>query len=555
MIISSAWVFNVPKVMIKHQNFLTSISQLAKEFGISNTAGFEKALGALLPDLLDSKPVCSETGFSETSKVSRERETDYTISVIDIDEIAKTPEKLGDDVKLRLSQQSTKGGSPLRLYTQAFFWAYREKFSLGFVQTTGVSLPPSETKSTKARSTPSSFSCGSGNKKPFHRDDDFDIKPKEAIIPRPESMVPIFARKNNPLVKKIKSELNKLSVDNYNVIVPRVAEIITENIAAATGGESEDILPEIVEIIFEKVQVDILFLPLYAKMCVEFNAKYATFREKLLNHCKKEFEKPKPAVPELEGDPSSEENLAEMEEYGYDLLKWAKNRLANIKFISELRKSLIVTDTVINLILTDLLKHDLQQPIYENISHACEMITLSCGTISQSIVQAHFLRFDAFTQAGKLSQIEQVKIQNVVDFNKKCLLERSSLKTSNSSISAKSYSESKSNEIIRPRRSDTASVSLTKSANIPITRSNLSKSANIPSTSGVSVSPTKSFGSSGEFKSGVNYNSHLNTSGTFSDRARKQESPSPQRDHRSGDTRSSSSQRSDSFTTRKGRKY
>lgn len=302
-----------------------------------------------------------------------------------------------------------------RCYTQSFFLAYREKFALGYSQTTGTA--PSQTAATKTYK-PSRSAPFSSNGVKHHSMPTLNVAPVVKVERSATGFVPSREKADdNPkiiLVKKIKSELNKLAVENYDIIVPRVMDVIVSG-----GDSSSDIIPEFIEIMFGKVQVDIKYLGLYSKMCTEFNAKFLTFKHQLLTHCQSEFNRAHPVKPELEGDPHSDENEAEMEEYTFEVSRWKAKRLTNVKFIAELRKVSIITDNVIGMILQDLLKHSTLEPIGDNISHACELMTMVHTIVDQTIVQLYVKRLELFIGGGTLSTLETVKIQNFMDLNKK----------------------------------------------------------------------------------------------------------------------------------------
>lgn len=278
------------------------------------------------------------------------------------------------------------------LYTEDFFWAYRAKFSLGF--SNPIATPQNKTQKphphTNVHKTPQKVERSATGFVPTYEKKDTNAK--------------IIA------TKKIKSELNKLALENYDVIVPRVTSIIEED---------TDSIAEFIEIMFGKVQVDIKYLPLYSKMCAQFNSKFLTFKTQLLAQCQLELYKFKPEKPILEGDPSSEENLAEMEEHMYEISRWKEKRLASLKFVAELKKSSLIEDSVINTILKDLLSHNISSPVCEDISHACELLSLVSNVLDQKIMEVHIRRFGEFQKAGNLSTLEQVKIQNTIESHKK----------------------------------------------------------------------------------------------------------------------------------------
>jgi hypothetical protein len=296
--------------------------------------------------------------------------------------------------KLESSLSRTDLIKETHLYTEDFFWAYRAKFSLGF------------SNSNQQNKTSKSNVTASVNK---------PVTPIPQKVERAAtSFVPTYEKKDTNLkiiaAKKIKSELNKLALENYEVIVPRVTTIIQDDV---------DAIAEFIEIMFGKVQVDIKYLPLYSKMCSQFNDQFLTFKTELLSHCQTELNKPKPEEPELEGDRNSEENLAELEEYSYEVCKWKEKRLASLKFIAELKKSALIEDSVINTILGNLLSHDVICPVSDDISHACELISLVSTAVDRKLIDSHVRRFEEFQKAGNLSTLEQVKIQNAIEVHKK----------------------------------------------------------------------------------------------------------------------------------------
>lgn len=304
-----------------------------------------------------------------------------------------------------------------KYYTDDFFQAYRTKYGLGF----------------KQQPAGSTSNGGNGHKlngsNSIHKSNGFnsslsDSKEMNKSSPKIErsadGFVPSYEKKEvDPKIiwtRKIRSELNKLSDENYDKIASNIEPMIIEGSTTA--------LSEFIVLIFDKVHADVTFkfLLLHTKMCLQFDRKFEKLREILLSQCYTEFNKQKPAKPE--GNIESEEYQEELIEYAEEEHKWKTNRKTSIKFISELKKCEMVDDKIVDYVLTALLitNHSLNDPNSDDISHACELLELS--SIGEEILQKFMKRIDAFKNAGKLAIIDQVRIQKIVEKNERYLSER-----------------------------------------------------------------------------------------------------------------------------------
>lgn len=299
-----------------------------------------------------------------------------------------------------------------RYYTDDFFQAYRVKYGLGFKQQPASSGVINSNKLNTSISIHKSSGSLSDSK---------EMKKSSPKIERSvDGFVPSYEKKEvDPKIiwtRKIRSELNKLSDENYEKIMTNIEPMLIEGSITA--------LSEFIVLVFDKVHADITFkfLPLHTKMCIQFDHKFEKVREILLSQCYTEFNKQKPDKPE--GSVESEEYQEELIEYAEEENKWKTNRKTSIKFISELKKYEMVDDKIVDYILTALLitNHNLNDPNSDDISHACELLELS--SIGEEILQKYMKRIDAFKNAGKLAIIDQVRIQKIIEKNERYLSER-----------------------------------------------------------------------------------------------------------------------------------
>lgn len=198
---------------------------------------------------------------------------------------------------------------------------------------------------------------------------------------------------NAAIVSSINSDLNKLTEAKYDVISARVITKITENV-----------LPEFVDMMFDKAVWDAGYRGMYARLCVSIQAKLDGFRQLLLTECQRQFGKDPPTP--VEGETKQDRE--------YEMVKWKKMRSGNMHFVVELLKVNMVQSKVISMCLYELLSHDVLSPISDNIFHAAELLMISKTLVDRAITGPAVNRIREFLSAGKLGNREKFKCQDVV---------------------------------------------------------------------------------------------------------------------------------------------
>jgi len=202
---------------------------------------------------------------------------------------------------------------------------------------------------------------------------------------------------NISLIKTINSDLNKLTESNYDTISTRVIDKL-----------NEDILNKFVEIMFSKAVWDAKYRNMYAQICLNIQKKYKNFRRSLITQCQIEFNRIKPVrLPEQDS-----------EDYEYEIVKWKKRRLGNIHFIVELLKLKMIHSKVILACSKELLNHDINNPLNDNIFHASELLIIVKGVVKDETMKPVVDRLLEFLNEGKLGSREKFKIQDAVKLYK-----------------------------------------------------------------------------------------------------------------------------------------
>ncbi|XP_055640180.1 eukaryotic translation initiation factor 4 gamma 3-like [Toxorhynchites rutilus septentrionalis] len=202
-------------------------------------------------------------------------------------------------------------------------------------------------------------------------------------------------KKTNELLKKFRSVLNKLTPDNFSVLVEQVK---TYEI------DSEERLDGCIKILFEKAIMEPNFTDTYAQMCKELGTiikietndnQQPNFKRKLITQCQREFEKhhtdSKQNGSEMEKSKtnSEEERTDEIDELQYELeeknTKIRRRAMGTIRFIGELFKQEQLTCkimyTCINILLSETMLDE------ESLECLCKLLTTIGGRMEKDPVQ------------------------------------------------------------------------------------------------------------------------------------------------------------------------
>ncbi|XP_058452244.1 eukaryotic translation initiation factor 4 gamma 3-like [Malaya genurostris] len=198
-------------------------------------------------------------------------------------------------------------------------------------------------------------------------------------------------KKTQELFKKFRSVLNKLTPDNFNVLVEQVK---TYEI------DTEERLDGCIRILFEKAIMEPNFTDTYVQMCKEVGSiikistgdnQQADFKRKLITQCQKEFEKhhtdKEQNANEIEETKkkSTEEKTEDVEDIQFELeekeIKIRRRALGTIRFIGELFKHKLLTHKIMYSCINILLSEDMLDE--ESLECLCKLLTTIGGRMEQ----------------------------------------------------------------------------------------------------------------------------------------------------------------------------
>ncbi|XP_052431777.1 eukaryotic translation initiation factor 4 gamma 1 isoform X2 [Carassius gibelio] len=250
-------------------------------------------------------------------------------------------------------------------------------------------------------------------------------KPTVKRSGRPEEDDPEFL-KTQELFKRVRSVLNKLTPQMFQPLMKQVTELSID---------TEERLKGVIDLIFEKAISEPNFSVAYANMCrCLMGLKVPTsdkpevtvnFRKLLLNRCQKEFEKDKDddeifekKQKELDAATVEEEKQRLKEELEDAKDKARRRSLGNIKFIGELFKLKMLTETIMHDCIVKLLKnHD-----EESLECLCRLLS----TIGKDLdfekakprMDQYFNQMDKITKERKTSSRIRFMLQDVIDLRR-----------------------------------------------------------------------------------------------------------------------------------------
>jgi hypothetical protein len=161
-------------------------------------------------------------------------------------------------------------------------------------------------------------------------------------------------------LNKIRSDLNKISPDNEEIISDRIREELVE-----------ECITEIIPTFFDKGVWEQKYREIYARLCVKLNAKYPTvFIPALLKHCQHEFE-----VKVSEDDEEE------------DVMQVMKRRIGAIYFIVEMLKVKLIKPDIILLCIDKILKPtENSEKCEQDVCHVSELIIIATPIIKNKVV-------------------------------------------------------------------------------------------------------------------------------------------------------------------------
>ncbi|XP_055541064.1 eukaryotic translation initiation factor 4 gamma 1-like [Wyeomyia smithii] len=190
-------------------------------------------------------------------------------------------------------------------------------------------------------------------------------------------------KKTQELFKKFRSILNKLTPDNFSVLVEQVK---TYEI------DTEERLDGCIKILFEKAIMEPNFTDTYAQMCKEVGGiiqictgdnQQANFKRKLITQCQREFEKhhtdKEQNANEIEESKkkATEEQTDDIEDLQFELeekdIRIRRRALGTIRFIGELFKHKQLTHKIMYICINILLSEEMLDE--ESLECLCKLLT------------------------------------------------------------------------------------------------------------------------------------------------------------------------------------
>ncbi len=196
-------------------------------------------------------------------------------------------------------------------------------------------------------------------------------------------------------LNKIRSDLNKISPDNEDVISDRICE-----------GLTEECIAEIIPTFFDKGVWEQKYREIYARLCVKLSEKFpTTFIPALLKHCQHEFE--------IRASEDDEDDV---------VMQIMKRRIGAIHFIVEMLKVKLLKPDIVLLCIDKILKiaenDEKSEHDEHDICHASELIIIATPIIKNKGVLAKLQNsIDLIKELHEhqfLSQRSKFKIEDAV---------------------------------------------------------------------------------------------------------------------------------------------
>lgn len=271
------------------------------------------------------------------------------------------------------------------------------------------------------------------------------VKTENRWVPGAKEEDPVVA-----LVRNARSLLNKLTLEKFDSISKKMIALEIQN---------DEMLTELIAIIFEKAVDEPKFAEMYARLCYTLastlpsypqeyidalvaNAKDGQtaqnfemrhqFRRSLLLKCQSEFqaktEWSKIADDDIKiTDNMSEEQLAEIAAEKSRRQKLKRRALGNIKFIGELFKLGVLTEKIMHFCLKDLLAN-IKDPEEEAIESVCDLMEIVGEKLDHSAARhymdAYFERLTILEQNEVLPSRVRFKIKDVLELRSRNWRER-----------------------------------------------------------------------------------------------------------------------------------
>ncbi|XP_055629534.1 eukaryotic translation initiation factor 4 gamma 1-like [Toxorhynchites rutilus septentrionalis] len=202
------------------------------------------------------------------------------------------------------------------------------------------------------------------------------------------------SKKTDELLKKFRSVLNKLTPDNFSVLIEQVKNLDID---------TDDRLDGCIKILFEKAIREANFTDTYAKMCSVLgtiisagtNGQRTNFKRKLITQCELEFKKHHSEAKQSSSPSAESKTNGEMDQIdGKDELQYAledkqtkirRRALGTVRFIGELYKQEQLTCKIMYGCINILLDEDMLEE--ESLECLCKLLTTIGARMEKDPVQ------------------------------------------------------------------------------------------------------------------------------------------------------------------------
>lgn len=222
-------------------------------------------------------------------------------------------------------------------------------------------------------------------------------------------------RKTKEIFQKFRSILNKLTPENFNVLIKQVQQLSIDSVERLDG---------CIDLVFEKAISEPNFSVAYAQMCKEVGSLYVTtdddkhktdFRTKLITLCQCEFEKHSIEKHRAMNDLSkieSPELKLQMEE---DNRKIRRRAVGTVRFIGELYKSEMLIANIMHKCILLLLQIEDE----ESLECLCKLLTtIGCKLEMKNDLSIYFASLQKIVNLKstiKVSSRIRFMIQDLID--------------------------------------------------------------------------------------------------------------------------------------------